>query len=248
MTGNGRVQIAYLHPAHVSHSFHVSMMALVPYDATHNQRVIETAGPLMIATGSGDLAWNRNLAVQRFLDETDHEWLWFVDTDMGFKPDTIDMLVDAADPEKRPVVGALCFAYRLTANDGFGGARGAVVPTLFMPATDPETGIQGFKTRFRFPEETLLQVGATGTGCLLIHRSVLEGMRKEIGDEWFSYTRFEGGKPISEDLSFMARLLMMGVPVFVHTGVPTTHHKTVWIGELDYVQPEGPVQAAEEPA
>jgi hypothetical protein len=235
--GDGLVQLAYLHSDRVSHSFHVSMMRIIAHDAGTSGRMVNTAGPIMVQTAAGELSFNRNLATAKFLDETPHEWLWFVDTDMGFKPDVVDQLLAAADPDERPVVGALCFSMRPIATDGFGGCRVAPVPTLFMPALDATTGVRGFKTRFRYPERSIVQVGATGTGCLLIHRSVLEKMRADLGDEWFTYTRFEGGGPISEDFSFMVRLLAMGVPVFVHTGVPTTHHKPVWIGAQDYRQP-----------
>ena len=32
-----------------------------------------------------------------FLDHTDAEWLWWADADMGFEPDTLSRLIDAAD-------------------------------------------------------------------------------------------------------------------------------------------------------
>jgi hypothetical protein len=236
VAGNGRVQIAYLHRHNVSHSWHESMMRLIGYDAANRCRVMDTAGPFMISTDASGLVAARNTGVQRFLDETDHEWLWYIDTDMGFLPDTIDRLVDAADPVERPVVGALCFALREVCYDGYGGRRVMPAPTIYVPAKTPE-GHTGFTTRWDVPPNTLLQVAGTGTACLLMHRGALEKLRAEYGDAWFDRVRYEDGQPISEDLSFCARLVQQGIPLFVHTGVKTTHHKQFWVGVEDYTPP-----------
>lgn len=233
---DGLVQVAYLHPNIVSHSWHESMMRLVAWDAAGDGRVVSTGGPFMIRADAGGLVESRNLAVQRFLDETPHEWLWFIDTDMGFSPDTVDRLVQAADPAERPVVGALCFGLREMAYDGLGGRRVMPVPTLFNQARTPEGHI-GFATRWKFPADTLVQVAGTGAACLLIHRTVLEKVRAEYGDSWFDQVRYQDKRLVSEDLSFCYRLAGVGVPVFVHTGVKTNHHKQMWISDLDYVPP-----------
>lgn len=236
MTGDGLVQVAYLHPHNVSHSWHESMMRLIAHDVFSKQRLVATGGPFMIRADSMGIVEGRNLAVKRFLDETDHEWLFFIDTDMGFLPDTVDRLVEVADPVERPVVGGLCFALRETTYDGYGGRRVMPVPTLYVTAKD-EQGNVGFTTRWDFPPDSLVQVAGTGAACILIHRSVLVRMRSDHGDAWFEQVRYEDGRNVSEDLSFCARLGQAGIPLFVHTGVKTTHHKQFWVSDLDYVQP-----------
>lgn len=241
--GDGLVQIAYLHPQSVSHSWHESMMRLVAYDAANDGRVVATGGPFMIRCDSGGLVESRNLAVTRWLDETEHEWLWFIDTDMGFLPDTIDQLLAVADPEERPVVGALCFGLREVAYDGMGGRRVMPVPTLFDWVTSPE-GHLGFTPRWRYAPDVVTQVAGTGAACLLIHRTAAEKLRAEHGDCWFDPTRYGDGRRVSEDLSFCFRLGAAGIPVFVHTGVKTNHHKQVWISDLDYSLPALPEQPA----
>jgi glycosyltransferase involved in cell wall biosynthesis len=234
--GNGRVQVAYLHPHKVSHSWHESMMRLVAYDAANSGRVVETGGPFMISCDSGGLVEARNTGVKRFLDETDHEWFFWIDTDMGFMPDTVDRLLDAADAQERPVVGALCFGLREVAYDGYGGRRMLPTPTIYMPATSKD-GITGFAVQYEYPDDTLLQVGATGAACILMHRTALEKVRAQYGERWYDRVRYDDGMMISEDLSFCARLAMLSLPVFVHTGVKTTHHKQVWVSDLDYSPP-----------
>src|SRR5690606_31048939 len=91
--------------------------------------------------------------------------------------------------------------------------------------------------RWEYPKDTLVQVAGTGAACLLIHRSVLDKMRANHGDHWFDRVRYDDGQAISEDLSFCARLMQQGAKVFVHTGIKTTHHKQLWVGEDDYVPP-----------
>lgn len=243
--GDGRVQVAYLHPNHVSHSFHESMMRLVAYDASTNSRVVDTMGPFMIRCDSGGLVESRNLAAERFLDETPHEWLFFIDTDMGFAPDTVDRLVEAADPVDRPVVGGLCFGLRELDYDGLGGRRVRPVPTLYDLAHLPN-GQLGFANRWVYEPDTLTQVAATGAACLLIHRTVLEKLAAQHGPHWFDPLRMQDGRRLSEDLSFCFKVGSAGMKIFVHTGVKTNHHKQLWVSDLDYVPP--PPHSYETPA
>jgi len=234
---NGRVQLAYLHSGKVGHNFHESMMRMVAFDAANEQRVVSTEGPFSIMTGTVDVPGNRNFGTAKFLDETDHEWLMWIDTDMGFMPDSVEALIDAADPDQRPIVGGLCFSVRAVAYDGFGGARTGIRPTLFMFAKNDE-GQAGFKNWPYYTPGEVLQVAGTGAAFLLIHRSALETMREKFGDDWWTMSRYENGSHLSEDLSFCARAGQLSIPVFVHTGVKTTHHKQIWAGEMDYVMPE----------
>jgi hypothetical protein len=245
-SGDGLVQMAYLHPHTVSHSWHESVMRLAAYDAMGRMRITSTGGPLMVTCSSGALAESRNLATRRWLDDTPHEWLWFVDTDMGFAPDTVDRLVDAADPAERPVLGALCFSAREVVGDGMGGRRIMPAPTLYSPAKDVD-GQVGFTTRWHYPENTVVQVAGTGAACLLIHRTAAKKIRAQYGDTWWDPVKYPDGRWVSEDLSFCWRLSTLGIPVFVHTGVKTTHHKYIWVGADDYTPPVEVPAPAEEP-
>ncbi len=237
MTGDGLVQVAYLHRHELSNSFHESLLRLVTYDQVHAQRVVASRRPIALACPSGALPDTRNTAVGQWLDETPHEWLFWIDTDMGFGPDTVDRLVTAADPTLRPVVGALCFAVRELGGDGMGGRRLMLSPTLYVSGPDPDTGQRAFVTRWRYPADALVPVAGTGAACLLVHRSAAEAVRARFGDRWFDRVRYNDGRLIGEDLSFCARLAQVDVPIHVHTGVTTTHHKMVWFGPQDYSPP-----------
>jgi hypothetical protein len=206
-----KIQAAYLHGPSVSHSFHLSMLGVLRDGAV--------TGVTAIPTASGDIAPNRNGAVAQFLDNTDADALWFVDTDMGFAADTVRRLAAL----EMPVAGALCFSWRGVSSDGMGGMRCKASATIFW-----RDGADGFKRAGTYAKDAILPVAATGTGCLLIRREVLEKVRADFGDQWFSYL-----PGLSEDLSFMRRLGELDIPVVVHTGIKTTHHKSVWVGEAD---------------
>lgn len=234
---NSTVQVAYLHSSRVSHSWHQSMMNMIAFDKSLGANVIESAPMAVSCSGPNSLVEGRNMAVQHFLDKTDHGWLMFIDTDMGFSPDALEQLLFAADPVERPIVGGLCFALKHMGPDGKGGYNVRPVPTLFAWAKNPEQGY-GFANRFIYPPETLVQVAGTGAAFLLIHRSALVRMRAEHGDAWFDFVQYGDGAQVSEDLSFCYRVGQAGIPIFVHTGVKVTHHKEMWLGENSYVMPD----------
>jgi cephalosporin hydroxylase len=243
-TGDGIVQIAYLHPEHVSHSWHNSMCATLEYDLDHGRRIARK--PLNIRCGSGRLVPSRNFATTLFLDKTEHEWLFMVDTDMGWEPDAVHRLLEAADPAERPVVGGLCFALMEAKYDGLGGYRFTVVPTMYKIGHSIKNGAATFCYYGPYVQDAVTQVAATGAAFMLIHRSVLEKLRSELGDRWWDQFYDGEGTMVGEDLAFCARLGQAGVPVHVHTGVKTNHHKEMWLTELDYVQQQT-AEVVEEP-
>lgn len=229
------VLAAYVHPAtQIEHSFHQSLMALANWDAAHHQRVIRSGGPLQMRCGTSGLVEARNKIMAHLLDVAADPWLWMVDTDMGFPADAVDRLVEAADPVERPVVGALCFGLRQVEPDELGGWRTAPFPTIYDWGEDSR-GLPGFGVRARYPRDTVTRCAATGAACLLVHRDVAGKLRAEHGDHWFDPVRYQDGRPLSEDLSFCYRLARADVPLYVHTGVRTTHAKQVWVGEGDYL-------------
>lgn len=233
--GNGQVQIAFLHKDVVSYSWVDSMRRLIKHDTEGPRRLTKGGEPLNIRCSTGQLVPSRNYAVSLFLDKTGAEWLFFIDTDMGFLPDTVDQLLKVADPATTPVVGALCFAQHFDGYDRMGGLRTRIAPTLYRIGQQAKTGFHTFSYFGEYPLDEVVPVAVTGMACILIHRSALERIRVKDGDHWFDQVATESGAVVGEDFSFCLRLGALGIPVHVHTGVPTTHHKEVWLGEEDYL-------------
>jgi hypothetical protein len=229
------VVVAYVHGDHddrVAYSWHHSMMQLVGYDMANNCRIVQ-GGFIARRCGTDGLVESRNSAVRDFLLDGKADWLFWTDTDMGFAPDIVDRLFEAADPSERPMVGALCFAQRADVPDGMGGWRPMVVPTVYDWAHIGEQS--GFAVRWDYPINTVTQCAGTGSAAVLIHRSVFEAIADKFGPVW--YERLPNpstGQMISEDLSFCIRAGGLHFPLFVHTGVSTTHQKGTWVAEEDY--------------
>lgn len=226
------VTVAYVNGNEVTYSWHRSMLEMVAYDAQTSRRVA-TGGFVAMRCGTDGLVQARNTAVQTFLAEDRADWLFWVDTDMGFAADTVDRLFEAADPVERPVVGALCFSQREEQSDEMGGFRCTATPTVYDWAH--VDGQYGWQVRWDLPQNTVTRVGGTGAACILIHRSVFEQIEKEHGRAWYDRVpNTTTGQLIGEDLSFCLRAGALKIPMFVHTGVPTTHFKHLWLGEEDY--------------
>lgn len=235
---SGDVLVAWLHSEWVAHSWFTSLMNVVMSEPR--------VGPyIAMKCGTDGLVAARNMTVRQFLDHPARpDWLFWVDTDMGFMPDTVSRLLEVADPETAPIVGALCFANKEMQTDGYGGYRCTAVPTIYRWVELPD-GKNGFLPIYDYTPGEVTPVAATGSACILIHRSAFEkveaGFPKGELNRW--YTRLTNpttGQVIGEDMSFCYRAAQAGLPMFVHTGVKTTHLKPIWLQEADYVVPVNP--------
>ena len=183
-------------------------------------------GPFVRVKGSGLLSKQRNRVVKQFLDGTKSDWLLLIDSDEQLSVEAFDKLLETAHDKERPVVAGLVFA-------GF-GIEGAPypkpVPAIFQDA--PE----GFLPLYKYDKNSVFEIDAAGTGCLLIHRSVLEKMRetadKNQGPDWCWF--WDGpvdGNWIGEDLLFCRRIRALGFPIYVNTGAVLPHQKSYWLDE-----------------
>jgi GT2 family glycosyltransferase len=229
---DGAVVVAYVHEKNVAASFHHCMIELIGWDLAHEARILR-GGYLGWTCGTDGLTDSRNKVVAAFLRDGRADWLFWIDTDMGFAPDTIDRLLEAADPVDRPVVGGLCFTQREEESDGMGGWRCRATPTVF-DWTVEDTGQMGFSVRWNYPPDQLVRCAGTGSACVLIHRSVFEKIQAEYGTWYDRVQNTTMGRLMSEDLSLCLRAGALGIPVHVHTGVKTSHQKALWLAEDDY--------------
>jgi FkbM family methyltransferase len=229
--------LAYVCSNEVSYSWHNSMVQLIGFDAQLHQRLADGRGGYHgMRHGTGGLIEARNQAAYDFLhDFPEAQWLFWLDTDMGFPPETLELLLEAADPVERPIVGALCFSQQEIESDGMGGRRTQPTPVIYDWIT--VDGQSGYAVRWDYPRDTVTQAHATGSACIVIHRSVLERIQEEFGPVW--YDRIPNpstAQLFSEDLSFCVRAGALGIPVFVDTRVKTTHLKNVWVSEELYTR------------
>lgn len=216
------------------HGFTASYMrSFLPSLATDlgGERRLWRGGYAFQQCTSAGVVEGRNEGVKAFL-ESEAEWLWFVDADMGWDPEALEMLLAVADPVERPIIGGLCFGFG-PITDRIDHAQAVIkvpFPTIFDLA-ETEDDI-AFRPRWRYTPGTVVQCSATGAAMLLIHRSVLVKM----GTGWFDRIKHPKAKKLwGEDTSFCARAGLAGFPVFVHTGVKTSHMKSVFVTETTFM-------------
>lgn len=241
------VVLAYVHDVEIPHSFFDSHRRLVAYDLSNNQRMIR-AGEMGVRYGTGGIVGARNKTIVEFL-KTNVPWLCWIDTDMGYPANVLDLLVESADPVERPIMGGLCFASREIEPDGLGGFHTFPVPTVYDWVVNAD-GTRGFLPRRNYETNAVIEVAGTGSACILIHRTVFERILELEGctcpgatllpdfvcpGHWYDpFTIIETGAQLSEDLAFCTRATRAGFPVHINTAVKTTHFKPVWLGELHY--------------
>jgi hypothetical protein len=226
------VTIAYLHAEEVAHSWHASLTRMLAFDRACHGR-LEQGGFVAVHAGTGGIPEARNEAVAMFLaDERASPWLLWLDTDMGFEPDLLEALLEVADPVARPVVGALCWAFKPSGPDGLGGLLRRPVATLYGWHEDETRA--GFRPLEGWPAGAVVPVAATGSAAVVIHRSVLERIAERHGPVWYDRIKHpKASVPFGEDLSFCVRAHAVGAPVFVHTGVPTSHLKALHLTDTE---------------
>jgi hypothetical protein len=234
----GLVTVGFLHPGYWAACFGNSLTDLLFFDAAHRQRIVSHKfGQMGKECGAAHIHAGRNQFASALLDESEADWLFMIDSDMGFAPDTVERLIDSAHAKDRPVVGGLAFGQKHDGKGPFHGMRNRMVPTLYQMYENTEK--VGFVPMFDYPRGELVPVDATGAACLLIHRLALAEVRDHHGPRWFTpleVPKGEGGRTeFGEDISFCIRLAACGIPIFVDTSVKTTHDKGgVYLDEETY--------------
>jgi hypothetical protein len=240
----GSVIVGYLDDGHWSAVFGLSYRDMLMRDMVGPQRIVRENGKeLRQLCGTGGISEGRNEVARQFLDNTDGEWLFFIDTDLGFLPDTVDRLIASADEHQRPVMGGLCFAGKRQGRSELGGERFAIIPTVyaFVELEDE----MGFAPVPDYGRDQVIPVSATGAACLLVHRRVLNKVRAKYGDAWFDPvihpSALRGGRRVfSEDLSFCVRVQGVEETVHVDTSVKTCHEKGgVYLDEHLFLAQQG---------
>ena len=182
-------------------------------------------GQLISLEGSGVISRLRNQVVATFLEKTTDDWLLQIDTDQIFTIDNFKKLIAAADKDDRPIVSGIVHAAWDTDN-----VYPEPVPCVFKIGEDT-----GLYAMHEYPEDSIVEIDAAGTGCILIHRRVFEKMREHQdktneGDLWCFYRDMPINQAwVGEDIFFSIRVKAMGFKMHAHTGVQLPHKRSYWL-------------------
>ena len=155
---------------------------------------------------NGSIADARNEITRQAID-AGCEYLWMIDTDQTYPEDTLPKLL----AHNVDICGASVHSrwepYRTFMLRG--------EPGKYLHVGD-EVAYSG----------DLVEVDATGTGCLLIKTSVFE----KIPYPWFEFSRTEDGKPVGEDINFCSKARKAGIKVHVDSSIEVGHLAVINIG------------------
>lgn len=156
------------------------------------------------------IANNRNTIVQKFL-ATDCDYLMMIDSDI-VPPPNIMKLVDF----DKDIITPLMFVYQ----------KGELLPLFLKRHPD---GI--YDTDDYLEKTGLTEVAATGTGCMVIKREVLEKVKYPFRNEY----DVDGIKTLGLDFNFCCRAKKLGYKIWVHLDYVASHHMTYDLKELFYI-------------
>lgn len=167
----------------------------------------------MFPTGfGGDIATVRNDIVEQALVRGCTHLL-FMDTDQTYPIDTIEKLIS----HDKDIVGAKVHIRYPPFH-----------PTLFK--YDKGEDDYYMVSDEEWKKRELMEVDATGTGCILIKTSVF----MDIEYPWFEFTKTKEGKVVGEDISFCRKVKKAGYKIYVDTSINCGHIGTLEVNEGTY--------------
>lgn len=166
---------------------------------------LDTGPFVYLRSSAGPIDEMRNNIVKQAL-ESQCSHLIMMDTDQVYDPTTIKRLLS----HKLPVVG--CLVYRR------------------YPPFDPlmlRGDVSHYQTVAEWEPGELVEVDATGTGCLMFETSIFRKMPMP----WFRFRTSEDGSVVGEDIGLCSDLRAAGYKIYVDTSIPCGHLSQMVINE-----------------
>jgi hypothetical protein len=154
---------------------------------------------------------NRNTIVQKFLAQKQYDYLMMIDSDIVPPPNILKLLDFQKD-----IITPLMFVMQ----------KGKVLPLYLKIHKDGQYDF----SRDYLEKQGLQEIDATGTGCIILSRKVLETIKHPFRNEYDT----DGIKKLGNDLSFCKRAKKEGFKVWVHLDYVADHHATCSLKEIYY--------------
>ena len=221
MRSADQVNIGWIDPGLVDGAFTTSLISVFSARSSRLQGFTRVEGGLV--------SRQRNELVRHFLDASDAAWLLIIDSDEQLSVQAFDRLVAAAHADRRPVVAGLYFG------TWPGNLMPTPVPHLYRRAADGVSLVPVVD----YPDNQVIEVDGAGTGCLLVHRGVLEAIAEQAdtheGKDWCWFRDLPmDGKWLGEDFYFCRRVKSLGYPIHAHTGAILPHRRRYWLDERQH--------------
>jgi hypothetical protein len=213
------ISIAWCDNGTVDGKFTEGMMDV----ALHSGIKFETS----IRSQGNQIGRQRETIVKYWYENNKSDWLLWIDSDVVLTPEKFLRLWDKRDKVDKPLLTGVYFT-----TDNPEEPLMAPKPTVFnFVEANGEFGIVRLDP---LPKDSFLQVGAAGMGFVLMHRSVVEKIVKEMPDtplftEVGVHKRFMG-----EDIYFFSLCHQLGIPLWCDTGATVPHMKRFSFDEHYY--------------
>jgi len=164
----------------------------------------------------GNLISVQRQRISKIFEDSDSEWVLFIDSDIFVNAEMIKKMFEFADKDKCPMISGLYF----------------ILSNPYSPVPTPHPAIFDFTTEKQLvsssyiPHDQLIKIDAAGLGLCLIHKSVFDKLNKAYPEyNYFNIDSSIYDNPIGEDTSFFLKLKELNIPVHAHTGVLPQHIK-----------------------
>lgn len=171
---------------------------------------------MALTVGLGSVIADKRNSMAKLAIERGDDYLFFVDSDVQFPPDTLSRLLTL----NKDVVGAMYFRTyhpyepNLTEKVKKGDQTLLLVPKVW-DRTKP------------------FKCWSVGTGTMLIKVSVLKALQDKLENEWFKFDRIDG-IPAGEDVYFCNEAGKAGFEVWCDPTIETKHWDNYGFGLNEY--------------
>ncbi|GAG88137.1 unnamed protein product [marine sediment metagenome] len=174
-----------------------------------------------------------DIARNVIVEALEKDWLFFMDSDQTFHPETLTRLLSW----DLPVVSGVYFkspgqpvphVYRYAWKDKE-HLYLSLINEIFQFLAPHKDKLKGELPATILParREDLLEVDGVGAGCLLVHRRVFEA----IDPPWFKYS---DGKTVGEDFDFCRKVQEAGFKIYCDPGVLCGHKQKDFISHQHF--------------
>ena len=153
------------------------------------------------------------------------DWLLWIDSDIVFNTESLDILMQYAHKDLIKVISGIYFIIAPKTS----GSLQEPTPAIFKQ-DDLERPI----SIHPLPKNELIEIDHAGFGFLLMHKSIIEQMKKVVlGNSVFNETLRQDMPFIGEDIKFFMNLKKAGIQAYAHTGALAEHMK-IFAVDIDY--------------
>lgn len=178
-----------------------------------------------IRVQGNQISRQRQVLFDYWADKMDTDWLLWVDSDIVLNLNAMAKIWQTADKTLRPVVSGIYFISK--ENEG----------TLMRPFPAVFNDISTHQIEYihPLPLDQVIKVDNAGFGLVIMHRSVVDKLRKTHPGKGMFVEAGDGDDDhfVGEDIIFFRRMKSAEIPLYCHTGALVKHMKRFSL-DVDY--------------